>query len=83
MAGVSASLDHGHVHSRLADPIQSVGCKRGTDAAVLILRVNGEHPDHAKAFLRVQLNRDETDGGPVNLGDPDVVLIGCEHSFNF
>jgi len=74
--GVSSCLDYRNRHPGIFEPVERELGQGGSDAAVLVVGVNGQHGDLAHAALGIiNLDRYEADGGPVHLGDPHAPLL--------
>jgi hypothetical protein len=74
--GVAPRLDHRYHHPGVFEPVGRELGQGGSDAAALVVGVDGQHGYLAHAPLRMMmLDRHEADGGPVCLGDPHPPLF--------
>ena len=71
LSGVSSRLDHRYLHPGIREPVEGELAQGGSDAAALMVGVDGQHVDLTHAALRIiDLDRHEADGGTIHLGDP-------------
>jgi hypothetical protein len=72
MTRVTARLDHCHRHPSLAQPARGHLGQGGADAATLLIRIDGQHPELPDLALWVELGGDEADDPSRRLSDPDL-----------
>jgi hypothetical protein len=76
VSGISSRLDHRYLHPGFFEPVERELGKGGSDAAGLVLWVDGPHGDLTHAPLgMMKLDRHEADGGIIHLGDPHPLLL--------
>jgi hypothetical protein len=73
---LSSLLDHCYLHPGFPEPVERELAQGGSDAAALVVGVDGQHVDLTHAALGIiDLDRHEADGGTIRLGDPHPRLI--------
>jgi hypothetical protein len=73
---LSSLLDHCYLHPSVPEPVERERAQGGSDAAALVVGVDGQYGDLTHAALGIiDLDRHEADGGTIHLGDPHPRLI--------
>src|ERR687898_1244780 len=73
---LSSLLDHCYLHPGVPEPVARELAQGGSDAAALVVGVDGQHGDLTHAALRIKdLNRHEADVARTHLGDPHPPLF--------
>ena len=76
VSGISSRLDHCYLHPGVPETVERELAQGGSDAAALVVGVDGQHGDLTHAALGITgLDRHEADGGTIHLGDPHPRLI--------
>jgi hypothetical protein len=76
VSGISSRLDHRYLHPGVPEPVERELDQGGSDAAALVVGVDGQHGDLTHAALgMMKLDRHEADGGTIHLGDPHPRLL--------
>jgi hypothetical protein len=76
VSGISSRLDHRYLHPGIREPVERERGQGGSDAAALVVGVDGQYGDLTHAALGIiDLDRHEADGGTIHLGAPHPHLI--------
>ena len=68
---LSSLLAHCYLHPGVPEPVERELAQGGSDAAALVVGVDGQHGDLTHAALGITgLDRHEADGGTIHLVDP-------------
>jgi len=82
MAGVASGFHHGDRHTGFLHPVEREGSKTLPNAAVLILRVDGDQIDLTQKPALIQLDGNKTRNAMPGRGNPDQARLCREHSVN-
>lgn len=75
MTGIASSLHHRNCHSGIFDPVQCEPGQCGSDAAFLVVGVNGNHVDLTIVTLAMKLDRHEANRAFIYLSDPHLRFL--------